>query len=92
MCPFSGAQNGPLDPLRPGCPLASVGLRRQKHSAARVRQAFGDVRNRRTVERGGGPPYDGPAVQLRGTVFLPGRRIPLREPKTLPRAPPWTFD
>ena len=30
--------------------------------------------------------------RLRGTVFLPGRRIPLREPKSLPLGSPWTFD
>jgi len=80
--------------LRPDYPLASFALRRQKQSAARV---LSSGFRRRTeppdCQKRWRPTFmTARRFRLRGTVFLPGRRIPLREPKSLPLGSPWTFD
>jgi len=87
-------KDGPFDPLRPGCPLASFALRRQEQSAARV---LSSGFRRRTeppdCQKRWRPTFmTARRFRLRGKVFLPGRRIPLREPKSLPLGSPWTFD
>ena len=80
--------------MRPDYPLASFALRRQKQSAARV---LSSGFRRRTeppdCQKRWRPTFmTARRFRLRGTVFLPGRRIPLREPKSLPLGSPWTFD